>query len=315
MIAFFVGAALLIASPHATDLSSLEAEVSVIRMLGDWSERERRSIAHNAALVQLVKRDALKSGSEWLRAANAIIADNNWYESERLHYEWTLTALAMGEPQARQTIGGAWDQLMISLARRPRLGALQFGPEMPAKYAPELTLACIRAALTGSQSKDKPPKNAELGELRDADQKARQTDWSKLTQAQMIEIAHADEARRAKALDILQRAETLSGEDFEAAGLLLQHGDSFGDYALAHELSVCAVVQGYEEGIWLMSRSYDRMLMSAGYRQRFLTQFGGVGVRPYDASGVNDRQLKALKTLSVKDAVARGKQLASGKGW
>ena len=315
MIALVAGAALLMAALPVTDLTALEAEVPTIQKLNDWTERERRATEHNQALVQLVKRDALKSGSDWLRAANAVIADNNWYEFERLHYEWTLTALAMGEPGARQSIGSAWDQFMLSLARRPRLGALPYSAGMPAKYAPELTLACIRAALTDSKSPDKPPKNAQLAALRDADQKARQTDWSKLTQAQIIEIAHADEARRAQALDILRSAEALSGEDFEAAGLLLQHGDSFGDYALAHELSVCAVVQGYAEGIWLMSRSYDRMLLSAGYRQRFLTQFGGVGVRPYETTGVNDRQLKALKTLTVKEAIARGKQIASGKGW
>ena len=59
------------------------------------------------------------------------------------------------------------------------------------------------------------------------------------------------------------------------AATVLQHGGTPDNYRLAHELSIAAIALGDTSALWLVSRSYDRMLLSMGHRQRLNTQYGG----------------------------------------
>jgi hypothetical protein len=88
---------------------------------------------------------------------------------------------------------------------------------------------------------------------------------------------------------------------------VLQHGGTPDNYRLAHELSIAAIALGDTTALWLVSRSYDRMLLSMGHRQRMNTQYGGatmklVKLSPLDTTAVNDRIRLALGSRRLADA-------------
>ena len=88
------------------------------------------------------------------------------------------------------------------------------------------------------------------------------------------------------------------------AATVLQHGGTPENHRLAHELSIAAIALGDTSALWLVSRSYDRMLLSMGHRQRLNTQYGGAEAKPLplDTIGVNDRIRVALGSRRLADA-------------
>jgi hypothetical protein len=96
----------------------------------------------------------------------------------------------------------------------------------------------------------------------------------------------------------------VTGRDFGNAAVVLQHGQSPDDFRLAHELTIAAVALGDTSAVWLLSRSYDRLLLSMGHRQRLNTQYGGASsaMMPLDTTAVNDRIRVALGSRRLADA-------------
>ncbi|MEI8282657.1 MAG: hypothetical protein WCG75_09660, partial [Armatimonadota bacterium] len=97
---------------------------------------------------------------------------------------------------------------------------------------------------------------------------------------------------------------------FDHASLVLQHGSTWRDFSLAHELSICSLILGNKKAAWLSAATYDRMLGSGGYRQRFGTQYGSVGGGKFsldlvDSTGINDTERKAMHCPTLDEAKNR----------
>ena len=113
-----------------------------------------------------------------------------------------------------------------------------------------------------------------------------------------------DSVRQTRTLELIEEGAPKTGRDMHNAATVLQHGGSPENYRLAHELSIAAIALGDTTARWLVSRSYDRMLLSMGHRQRLNTQYGGVETKPMplDTTGVNDRIRVALGSRQLADA-------------
>jgi hypothetical protein len=109
-----------------------------------------------------------------------------------------------------------------------------------------------------------------------------------------------DPVRRQRVLRLISDNALVTGRDFHNAALVLQHGTGFEDFRLAHELSMAAVALGDSAAAWLVSRTYDRMLLTLGHRQRFATQMREAGPSPTDTTAINDRVRAALGAAPVR---------------
>jgi hypothetical protein len=156
--------------------------------------------------------------------------------------------------------------------------------------------------------------NPEMTRIFDADQKDRQPekiDWSV--------VSKADEQRRQQTRKLLADGELHTGEDFEHAAFVFQHGSTPNDYLLAHTLAMVAVKKGQSEAIWIAAATLDRYLQSVKQPQIFGTQYhiprsGPVTQDPYDRELVSDplrRQLgvpsQAVQQLQLKQYEAEQK--------
>ena len=152
--------------------------------------------------------------------------------------------------------------------------------------------------------------DAEVTKLCADDQADRQKDWSKTPMKEIEGIAARDDARLARVKKLLDIGRVVTAEDFDHASLVLQHGSTWKDYSLAHELSICSLLLGNMKAAWLTAASYDRMLGSAGYRQRFGTQYGSIGglpftFDPYDSFAINDSERKIMHCPPLEKAINR----------
>ena len=113
-----------------------------------------------------------------------------------------------------------------------------------------------------------------------------------------------DPLRRARVLALVDSGVPATGRDFQNAATVLQHGQESTDFMLAHELSLAAYALGDTTALWLVARSYDRMLLHLGHRQRLATQFHGQTLWPMDDTAMNDRVRVALGGRSLRDVRA-----------
>jgi len=112
--------------------------------------------------------------------------------------------------------------------------------------------------------------SAEMTAIYDADQKGRTTDPAHIDWAT---VDKADEARREETRKLLASGALHTGEDYEHAAFVFQHGGSPEDYLLAHTLAMVAVTKGDTTAIWVATAALDRYLHSLGRKQIFGTQF------------------------------------------
>lgn len=115
------------------------------------------------------------------------------------------------------------------------------------------------------------PATLELRQLRDADQKERQS-WQKLTPPQQTALLQADRERRERTRQLLEAGKVVTAEDFDCAALIFQHGERPDNFLMAHELAVIAAMGG--RFTTLPALAEDRFLESVGRKQRFGSQFG-----------------------------------------
>lgn len=116
--------------------------------------------------------------------------------------------------------------------------------------------------------------NAELKRLRDEDQADRQF-TTPPSPEEWKPIAARDKARRARVRQLLDENKIATGDDYDAAALVFQHGDVPEDYQTAHELALIAGVLGKFGS--MVALAEDRFLQSIKRRQRFGTQFAWDG--------------------------------------
>lgn len=86
-------------------------------------------------------------------------------------------------------------------------------------------------------------------------------------------VDKADAARRAATRSLLNEGKLHTGEDFQQAAFVFQHGDTPDDYLLAHTLAVVAVAKGQSSAIWISAATLDRYLQSVHQPQIYGTQF------------------------------------------
>lgn len=80
-------------------------------------------------------------------------------------------------------------------------------------------------------------------------------------------------ARREKVKALLAAGELKTGEDFQEAAFIFQHGDNTDNCLFAHILAMEAVLKGSDEAKWIEAATLDRYLQSIGQPQVFGTQY------------------------------------------
>ncbi len=80
-------------------------------------------------------------------------------------------------------------------------------------------------------------------------------------------------ARREKVKALLAAGELKTGEDFQEAAFIFQHGNNTDDCLFAHILAMEAVLKGSDEAKWIEAATLDRYLQSIGQPQVFGTQY------------------------------------------
>jgi len=120
-----------------------------------------------------------------------------------------------------------------------------------------------------------PNDNKELRRLFEEDQSDREPPDGKSLDPAVIEAR--DLTRLARVKDFYAQNKLLTGADYYHAAMILQHGETPGDYLLAHEFCVVGISKGEARAKWLAAASEDRFLMMIGRPQRFGTQYVSTG--------------------------------------
>ena len=144
------------------------------------------------------------------------------------------------------------------------------------------------AVPVAAQQQEDAKSNPEMIRIFAADQADRKDhpriDWSV--------VDPADAARRVRVKALLDKGALTTGEDFEAAAFVFQHGHSAHDFLLAHALAMVALAKGRDKAKWIAAASLDRYLMNIGQPQIFGTQYAKLDtsptMEPYDRALISD---------------------------
>lgn len=288
-------------------LAALEAQPAKAQTdSGYWEFAHQQT---NQAMA-LIEGNTLKTGDEFFRVSKLVIALDNQFRADRVHYELSLAAAALGHTEAERGLAVAWDILLGSLGRPLRTdftGLVQKDPEyfelMP---APDCVQAVLRDPEKARVAAKSAQRNPEMKSIVDADQADRRH-WDKLTPAEMKAMSERDTARNLRTREIIKTGDLHTAADFATAALVMQHSDRFSGYQTAHELAVCSMLLGDRgTGRWLIAATYDRMLGSIGHDQRFGTQFRGMGgtttLVQVDTAGICDAERQALGCPTLEEA-------------
>lgn len=252
--------------------------------------------------------DELKTANDFY-AAGGLLFNVPAYEGRLLVHEFTMTALFLGSKEAGKRARLSWDMLQRGGGHPTRFGAMFGRPSKDGKRSildpdPDGPPPIIGQVLDGTAPAPGTD-SAELKALMEADQKDRQ---NLQTEADWDRMALNDGPRRARVLTILKDGKASTGADLYNAALVLQHGEGYRDFMLAHELCLGAIARGYGEAAWLVSRTYDRMLENGGHAQRYATQkMGGKDGKVFyivnvDLPGPSDTMRSLLKSPSRAEA-------------
>lgn len=289
-----------------TTLSDLETKFNFAQK-ANQSDREVALTEVQAGVEKLITEDKLKEASDFRRAEALFSAPNLFFEHTRVKYELLLTAAKLGDSEAIGRIPNAWDNFIQSLGRNRRLVPIH-GKKMHliVKPAPRSVTRFWESPKKSIQLAKEAKSIPEVQSIVDADQKDRDRDWSKVDPKEWEKVAQADIQRLTKIKKFANAGTLTTGADYFNAALVCQHGDNFEDYALAHELSVCAMILGYEPrtSAWLAAASYDRMLLNMGHRQRYGTQSyiieGKQSLSPLDSMLMNDTMRFTVSHIDSK---------------
>lgn len=311
-----------LAGAQNAQLKAIQDKVFAARKTGNAATMVAANVSAREQVAKLIEGNQLSTGAEFLQAARSYPTSGELKDQE-VHYELLLSALIMGERDARKDIMAGWDEVQVATSRPRPFGVEKIlGSEgNTGKYRIEPTAKCIRDALADPEgfSKSHGDKdNADIKALVDADQAARQVDFSKLTPEELVKIERTDLDRQHKIRELIEKGAPNTAADFESCALVLQHGEDWNDYRFAHELCLAAIALGSKElAPWLAGASYDRMLRRASYPQRFCTQYfnedlsSGYKLSEYSCYGICDAERKAVVHASLAEALARAKTLGN----
>jgi len=131
-----------------------------------------------------------------------------------------------------------------------------------------MMLALTPSAGMGGQSTG--VSNPEMKQIFEADQRDRQPGVGKIDWAV---VDKADAVRREATRKLLVNGKLHTGEDFERAAFVFQHGETPDDYLLAHTLAMVAVAKGHRGALWIEAATLDRYLNFVHQPQIYGTQF------------------------------------------
>lgn len=270
----------------------------------------------NTEVFKLLERNQLSTAEEFFRAANLVSDPQMELEVSQVRHELALAATALGKQEVHVLLRSTWDMLQVSAGRGQRFGTIK----APGYDGPGQRFQTVPAAMSVRLVLEDPAKaiqrgriarsNEDIKKIVDADQAVRTADFSKMTIKQHEEMQEGDRKRLQAIYRLLKDGKVVTSEDFDRASLVLQHGGVWADYAVAHELAMCSLVLGNKKAAWLACATYDRMLRSAGYPQRFATQYGGLVGMPmslqrYDPHGIGDAERKVMGAPTLEEAKQR----------
>jgi hypothetical protein len=126
---------------------------------------------------------------------------------------------------------------------------------------------------SSAQAKDSP----EMQRIFDEDQADRQINMAAMNSEQRLEwvnkIGPRDGRRREQVKDLISHGALHTGEDFDRAALIFQHGEQGDDFLLAHTLAVVAVAKGSAKSRWIAAATLDRYLQKIQRPQIYGTQY------------------------------------------
>jgi hypothetical protein len=138
---------------------------------------------------------------------------------------------------------------------------------------PAFCVIPICLALLAGSAHAQAADNTELKQVYDADQKDRTMPVGKMD---WPPVAARDATRRLRVKELLDQGQVRTGNDYERAAMVFQHGDGApGDFLFAHILAVTAIGKGNLSARWLATATLDRYLQKIGQPQVFGTQFSG----------------------------------------
>lgn len=309
MTSLLLSALLTIQTSVAVDNPKLAPLVAAEKAAdSDYLTRVRTGVRAMRALQAMMDADELRTANDFY-AAGGIVFNVPGYEGRMLVHEFTMTALLLGSKEAGARAKLSWDRLQYDGGHPTRFGAMSGRPDKDGKrsvlYPDPQGPPPIIGQVLGGTAPAPEVDNAELKTLMETDQKDRQ---NLQTEADWDRMAANDGPRRARVLAILKEGKASSGADLYNAALVLQHGEGYRDFMLAHELCLGAIARGYTEAAWLVSRTYDRMLGSGGHAQRYATQQMGdrsgkaFFIMNADLPGPSDTMRRLLRSPSRAEA-------------
>jgi hypothetical protein len=260
-----------------------------------------------ARVVALIAHDELRTASDFFVASMLSTDPTNFFENTRVQHELALVSLVLGHPDAMRRVALSWDGLNWSMGSGQRLGSYMrdgVATNMDPIPAPQMIRDLFKDPAAARARAASATNNAELQRMRDEDQADRS---GAMDQVMLTRVRTNDSLHLARTLRLVADGVPATGRDMHNAATVLQHGGTPDNYRLAHELSIAAIALGDTTALWLVSRSYDRLLLHLGHRQRFNTQYGGANMKllklsPNDTTAVNDRIRVALGSRRLADA-------------
>ena len=270
----------------------------------DFSAYQALGDSVRSVVFRLIELDSLPSAADFLTASLLVFDPTGFFDNRRVEHEMALTALVLGAPNAMRRLAFTWDGLNLSMGLGQRIGSYTnrgVANNMDPVPAPPFVQAIFKDLDAARRRASGATNNAELQRMRDADQADRE---DPIDEAKMKRMDINDPKRLARVMELVAANAPLTGRDMQNAATVLQHGGRPNDYRLAHELSVAAYALGDTTSLWLISRSYDRMLLHFGHRQRLATQFTGIKLSPIDTVATNDRERELLGGRKLSDVRA-----------
>lgn len=169
-----------------------------------------------------------------------------------------------------------------------------------------------------------PKDSAEMKRIFDEDQGDRQNLVPKENPQKQVDwinnVASRDAQRRKRVMELLKENTLQTGNDFEEAAFVFQHGDKPDDYLLAHTLAMVAMAKGKSNARWIAAATLDRYLQKIKQPQIFGTQYSRGpnatdkwGQDPYDTGLVPDPLRNVVCVPDLASQQETVKSLNEGK--
>ncbi|SRR6266513_3280271 len=138
-------------------------------------------------------------------------------------------------------------------------------------------LICFGARATSQHPSAPEESSAEMKRIFSEDQADRQMNMAAMTPQQRLDwfnkIGPRDTQRRKQVMDLVSRDALHTGQDFEEAAFIFQHGERPDDFLLAHTLAVVAIAKGSAKSRWIAAATLDRYLQKIQQLQIYGTQY------------------------------------------